>query len=54
MRYRYDPEDLRPLHPISDEDFRECIRVMRLCMRQNNEEYEREHPKEPVKLRYLY
>jgi hypothetical protein len=54
MKYDVTPEDLRPLHPLSDEDFRECLRVMRLCMRRNNEEYEREHPKEPVKLRYLY
>ena len=54
MKYDYGPEDLRPLHPISDDDFRECLRVRHLRMRQNNEEYEREHPKEPAKLRYIY
>lgn len=59
MRYLLDisgpPEPLRPFDEDIDEDvFQTCLKLLHMQMRRHNEEYEREHPREPAILRYIY
>ena len=58
MRYLLDisgqPEPLRPFDEDTDEDaFQDCLKLLHMQMRRHNEEYEREHQREPAILRYI-
>jgi len=55
MRYLLDISDPpEPLRPFDEDVFQACLKLLHMQMRRHNEEYEREHPREPAILRYIY